>query len=108
MHLTETYSRVQVRKNLTGSLLGMAFNKETLLSLLLFNFTLDYAIRRAQVNQDGLKLNSTHRLLAYANDVIVLGGSIHTLKENTEAVVAATRQNGQEVSGDKTKYVVMC
>jgi hypothetical protein len=50
------------------------------LSPLLFNFALDYAIRRVQVNQDCLKLNDTHHLLAYADDVI-LGGSILTVKE---------------------------
>jgi thiamine monophosphate synthase len=58
----------------------------------LLNFALEYAIRRVQVNQDGLKLNSAHQLLAYADDVNILGGSIHTLKENAEALVAATRE----------------
>ena len=72
-----------------------------------FNFGLEYAIRRVQVNQDGLKLNGTHQLLAYAEDVNILAGSIHTLKENAEALVAATREIGLEVSGDKTKYMVM-
>jgi len=73
------------------------------LSPMLFNFALEYAIRRVQVNQDGLKLNGTHQLLAYAGDVNILGGSIHTLKENAEALVAATRDIGLEVNADKTK-----
>ena len=52
---------------------------------------------RVQVNQDGLKLNGTHQLLAYADDVNILGGSIHTVKENAEALVAAAREIGLEV-----------
>ena len=61
------------------------------------NFALEYAIRRVQVNQDGLKLNGTHQLLAYADDVNILGGGMHTLKENA-ALVAATREIRLEVS----------
>jgi len=51
------------------------------LSPLLFNFALEYAIRRVQVNQDGLKLNSTHNVLVYDDDVNILGGNVQTVKE---------------------------
>ena len=70
---------------------------------MLFNFALEYAIRRVQVNQDGLKLNGTHQLLPFADDVDILGVSIHTVKENAEALIAATREIGLEVIADKTK-----
>jgi len=73
---------------------------------MLFNFALEYAIRRVQVNQDDLKLNGTHQLLVYADDLSILGGSIHTLKENA-ALVAATRKIDLEVNADKTKYIGM-
>jgi hypothetical protein len=70
---------------------------------MLFNFALEYAISRVQVNQDGLKLNGTHQLLAYADDFNILGGSIHTLKENAESLVVATMEIGLEINADKTK-----
>ena len=68
-----------------------SLKQEDALSPLLFNFALEYAIMRVQVNQDGLKLNGTHQLLDYANNVNILGGSIHIVKKNAEALVAATR-----------------
>jgi hypothetical protein len=76
------------------------------LSPLLFNCVMEYAIKRVRVKQDGLKLNGTHQLLAYADDVI-FGGSVDTIKENAEALVVATKEIGLEVNADKTKYVVM-
>ena len=48
---------------------------------LLFNFALEYVIKSVQVNQDGLKLNGTHHLLAYADYVNILGGRAHTVKK---------------------------
>jgi hypothetical protein len=76
-------------------------------SPLLFNFVLEYAIRRVQVNQDGLTLNGAHQLLVYADDVNILGGSVHTVKENAESLVVATKEIGLEVNADKTKYMIM-
>ena len=74
---------------------------------MLFNFALEYAIRRVQVNQGGLKLNGTHQLLAYVDDDNTFGGSIHTINKNAEALLAASKETVLEVNADKTKYMVM-
>ena len=54
-----------------------------------------------------MKLNGTHQLLVYADDVNILGGSVHTIKKNAKALVAASKETGLEVNADKTKYMVM-
>jgi len=54
-----------------------------------------------------LKLNGTHQLLVYVDDVNILEGSIHTLKANVEAFVVVSKETGLEVNADNTKYMVM-
>jgi hypothetical protein len=53
-----------------------------------------------------LKLTGTYQLLVYA-DVNILGGSVHTIQENAEALVVAGREIGLEVNANKTKYMFM-
>jgi hypothetical protein len=50
-----------------------------------------------------LKLNGAHKLSVYADDVNILGGSVRTIKENTESLVVASKEIGLEVNADKTK-----
>ena len=102
------YSRIRVGKNLSDMFpIRNGLKAGDALTPLLFNFTLECAIRRVQVNQDGLKLNGTHQLLVYADDVYTLKGSIHTAKEHAKALVVASKEIRLEVNADKTKYMVM-
>jgi len=54
-----------------------------------------------------LKVNGTHLLLVYADDVNSLGGSEHTIKENAKSLLVASKEPGLEVNADKTKHRVM-
>jgi len=71
------------------------------------NFASEYAIRRVLVNQDELKLNGTHQLLVYVDDVNTLGGSVPTIKKNAKALVAISKETRLHVNADKTKYMVI-
>jgi hypothetical protein len=77
------------------------------ISPLLFDFTLEYAIGKVQENWVRLKLNGTHQLLAYADDVNLLGDNIDTMKRNTEILIDASKELGLEINVEKTKYMLL-
>jgi hypothetical protein len=77
------------------------------LSPLIFIFNLEYPIRKVQENRMGLKLNGTHQLLVYADDVNQLGDSIDTIKRNTETSIDASKEVGLDINVKKTKYMLL-
>jgi hypothetical protein len=60
-----------------------------------------------QEYQVGLKFNGTHQLMAYADDVNLLGDNTDTKKENTWTSIDASKEVGIEINVVKTKYTLL-
>ena len=86
MCVNETYSRDWVGKQLSDMFpFKNGLKQGDALLPLIFNFAVEYVIRKVEVNQDGLKLNGMHQRLVYADDVNIWGRTIHTKRKNTDA-----------------------
>jgi hypothetical protein len=104
MCLNETYITVHIGKNLSDKFpIQNGLKHSAALSPLLFNFVLEYTIRRLQENQEGLKSNGAHQHLASADD----GENIDTIKKSKEAPLHSSKEVGPAVNSEKTKYILI-
>jgi hypothetical protein len=96
MCLNKTYSKVCTGEHLSDNFpIQIGLKQGDALLPLFFNCALEYAIRKAQENQVGLKLNGTHQLLVYADNVDLLGNNIDTIKKNIQTLIDVSKEVGR-------------
>jgi ABC-type antimicrobial peptide transport system ATPase subunit len=108
MCLNETYIKIGIGENVSeSSSIQDGLKQGDALSPMLFNFAVEYDFRKVQENQVGLKLNVIHQLLAYADDVNLLGDNIDTIKKNPETLIDPSKEVGLEINVEKSKYMLL-
>jgi hypothetical protein len=106
--LNETYNIVRTGKHLSDNFaIQNGLKVGDALSPFVFNFALEYAIRKVQEDQVGLELNETHQLLVYIDVVSLQGDNIDIIKRNTQTLIDASKGFGLEVNTAKTKYMLL-
>jgi hypothetical protein len=91
MCLNETYSKLRSSKHFSDNIpIQNGLKRGDASSPLLFNFT--YIIGNVQENQAGPKLNGTHQLQVYAEDVNLLGDNIDTTNNKPETLIDAIEE----------------
>jgi hypothetical protein len=48
---------------------------------MIFSFSLEYSIRKAQENQKGLELNGAHQLLVFADHINMMDKNLNAIKK---------------------------
>jgi hypothetical protein len=103
--LNETCSTVHIRKNLSNMFrIQNGLKQGHTLSSFLFSFALRCTIRRVQENQEGLKLNGAHQILACADDINLVGETIDTIQKNTKPLLDTSKEGWSESESRETKY----
>jgi hypothetical protein len=90
--VNKIYGKVRISKLLSDIFPILGITQGDALSPFLFNFASEYAFWKFHENQVGLKLNGTHQLLPYADDVNLLGYNTDTIKKNAKTLIDATKE----------------
>jgi sorting nexin-29 len=103
----EVYAIVKIGRHLPSEFkVNKGLRQGDAIAPSLFNVVLEIAIRRFKVETKGTIFDKCNQIMAYANDVVIMGRRIQDVKE-TFTLIEQTNKMGLEINGTKTKLMIM-
>jgi sorting nexin-29 len=72
---------------------------------LLFNIVLEIAIQRSNIGTQGTIFNKCSQIMAYTDDIVIMGRRIQDVKEMFTALIEQMRKLGLEINNKKKDYI---
>jgi len=107
MIMSNKHSQIKIQLKLsTPFIIHMGIRQGDALACLLFNTTLECAIRKTGIQTKGTTFYKLVQLMAYADDIVITGRSLASIKEGFHLLEEASKEVGLVINEGKTKYMV--
>jgi sorting nexin-29 len=103
----EVYAIVKIGRNVSSEFKVKGLRQGDAIAPLLFNIVLEIAIRRSKVETKGTIFDKCNQIMAYADDVVIMGRRLQDVKETFTSLVEQTNKMGLEINGKKTKLMIV-
>ena len=107
MIMSNMHSWIKIQSKLSAPfIIHKGVRQGDALACLLFNITLEYAITISRIQTRGTIFYTSVQLMAYADDIVITGTSLASMKEGFQLLEEASKEVGIVINEGKTKYMV--
>jgi hypothetical protein len=105
--MSNTHSKIKIQSKLSAPfIIHKGIRQGDALACLLFNIALECAIRKSGIQTKGTTFYKSVQLMAYADDIVIIGRSLASIKEGFHLLEEASKKVGRVINKGTIQYMV--